>query len=217
MFWKGGSNFSLVWAVPARQRPAAIHTVDFNGFWVELLYPFQNKFWSLNWNIQLWAALAQDKASLRKGCVFGQCGIHGQATARADTSLPTGFLDGKGIHGHQRRQGPSSLFSLLLEVHVQSASPSRARGLLRPPALQRENFRKAVLQEFTTLPARSAARHKARGWLSYGAVNPPWLTGEQLWDEFSSALLKRRVIYTRCVSALCLSWTDNFLLALLHV
>ena len=215
-FWKGGSNFSPVWAVPARQRPAAIHTVDFNGFWIRPLYPFQNEFWSLNWNIQLWAALAQDKASLHKSCVFGLYGIHGQVTAQIhryerDSSMANG------IHGSQHQQGLSCWFSLLLEVRIQTASPLQARGLLPPSALQRDDFLKAALQEFTMPPAQSTARHKAQGRLSYGAINLPWLAGEQLWDELSSALLKRRVIYMWCVSARCLSWTDNSILALLHV
>lgn len=95
-FWKGGSNFSPTWAVPAQQWPAAIHTIDFNGFWIRPLYPFQNEFWLLNWNLQLWAALAQDKASLHKSCVFGQGGIHGQVTAQihcSESSAAMGFTD----------------------------------------------------------------------------------------------------------------------------
>lgn len=208
-FWKEGSNFLPVWAVPAWQWPAAIHTIDFNSFRIGPLYPFQNEFWSLNWNIQLWAALAQEKASLRRSCALGQYAI----SDWVDSSLWPGFLDGNGIHGSQHQQGLSSWFSLLLEVHTQAASPSQARGLLSPPALQRDDFCKAVPQGFTIFPT---AGHKARGWWSYGAVNLPGLVGEQLRDELSSALLERRAICRWCVSARCLSWTDNFTRALFH-
>lgn len=97
VLWKGGSNFSLVWAVPARQWTAGSHIIDFSGFWIRHLHPFQNKFWSLNWKTQLWTALAQDKASLHKSCVLVQCGIHGQVTLwlhcyERDSSVAMGFM-----------------------------------------------------------------------------------------------------------------------------
>lgn len=131
-FWKGGSNFSPAWAVPAQQRPVAIHTTDFNSYWIGPWYPFQTKFWLMNWNIQLWAALAQDTASLHQRC-----------SAVADPLLWSGSRNGDGIHGSRCRPELGSWFSLLLEVHIQKASSLQARGLLSPSALQRDNLKAA--------------------------------------------------------------------------
>lgn len=192
-FWNRGSDFSPAWAVPAQQRPAAIHTIDFNSYWTGPWYPFQSKFWLLNWNTELWAAPAQDTASLHQSC--------GEA---ADPLLWTGSHDGDGIHGSWRWPELSSWFSLLLEVHVQKASSLQARGLLSicSPKRHRDGRRSSPFP-------RGARRRTGTGLGGLGCG--PALAGRRAVLRWTlPALLSRRVIYMCCVSACCLSWTDNF-------
>lgn len=122
------------------------------------------------------------------------------------------FIALNGVRGSQYRQGLCSWFSVLLKIrgwhlpHKPVASPLHL--LSREVTFCRQGGRNSVSA------VQSRRRHKAWDWLSYGAVNLAWLAAEQLRDEISSALLKRRVFYTRRVSAQRLSWTDNFILAL---
>lgn len=182
VFWNRGSDFSPAWAVPAQQRPAAIHAIDFNSYWTGPWYPFQSKFWLLNWNTELWAAPAQDTASLHQSC--------GEA---ADPLLWTGSHDGDGIHGSRCWPELSGWFSLLLEVHVQKASSLQARGLLSicSPKRHRDGRRSSPFP-------REAP---ARGWGFGLRTCPGW---QESSPEMNSACLAEQEgdLYVVCVCLL---------------